>query len=264
MKRIGDSNPQKEQRRQQRLLAMMERRFRRILAAEIRRASDAMLAAYRATGRAPVLPDDHERRIADIYRQMAEVGIEAFGERIIGQGKHMGLILERKSFVEFFRRLALDYIGLEMIRRRITSVAETTRQQIVNQITRGQQAGEGIDDIAKRIAGNVGIISRQRGALIARTEVHGAANYGADGAARATGLKLRKEWVAAEDERTRPDHAQAGEEYSEGGSIGPIDMDQPFMVGGEALMYPGDPAGSAGNIINCRCGVSHVVDDGLA
>jgi hypothetical protein len=256
MKRIGDSNPQKEQRRQQRLLAMMERRFRRILAAEIRRASEAMLAAYRATRRAPALPDDHERRIADIYRQMAEVGIEAFGERIVGQGKHMGLILERKSFVEFFRRLALDYIGLEMIRRRITSVAETTRQQIVNQITRGQQAGEGVDEIAKRIAGNVGIISRQRGALIARTETHGAANYGADGAARATGLKLRKEWVAAEDERTRPDHDQAN------GQI--VDMDQAFDVGGEALMYPGDPAGSAGNIINCRCGVSHIVDDGLA
>ena len=158
--------------------------------------------------------------------------------------------------MEFFRRLALDYIGLEMIRRRITSVAETTRQQIVNQITRGQQAGEGIDDIAKRIAGNVGIISRHRGALIARTETHGAANYGADGAARATGLKLRKEWVAAEDERTRPDHNEAN------GQI--VDMDQAFDVGGEALMYPGDPAGSAGNIINCRCAVSHVVDDGLA
>jgi uncharacterized protein with gpF-like domain len=99
----------------------------------------------------------------------------------------------------------------------------------------------------------VGIISRQRGALIARTETHGAANYGADGAARATGLKLRKEWIAAEDERTRPDHNEAN------GQI--VDMDQAFDVGGEALMYPGDPAGSAGNIINCRCGVSHVVDD---
>lgn len=256
MKRIGDQSPQQEQRRQQRLLLMMERRFRRVLAAEIRRTSEAMLAAYRATGRAPALPDDHEQRIADIYRQMAEVGIEAFGERIVGQGKHLGLILERKSFVEFFRRLALDYIGLEMIRRRITSVAETTREQIVNQIAKGQQAGEGVDQIAKRIAGNVGIISRQRGALIARTETHGAANYGADGAARATGLTLRKEWVAAEDERTRESHSEAN------GQI--VDMDQPFDVGNERLMYPGDPAGSAGNIINCRCAVSHIVDDGLA
>lgn len=256
MRRLINNNPRLEQRRQARLLAIMDRRFRRVLAAEIRRATLVMLAQYEATGGAPRLPEDHERRIEDIYRQMAEVGIETFGERVVGQGKRAGLILERKSFVEFFRRLALDYIGLEMIRRRITRVAETTRQQIVNQITAGQNAGEGISAIAKRISSNVGIISRQRGALIARTETHGAANYGADGAARATGLKLRKEWVAAEDERTRLAHAQADTDI--------VDMDQPFMVGGEALMYPGDPAGSAGNIINCRCAISHVVDDGLA
>lgn len=256
MRRLINNDPRIEQRRQARLLAIMERRFRRLLAAEIRRATLAMLAQYEATGAAPRLPEDHERRIEDIYRQMAEVGIETFGERIVSQGKHAGLILERKSFVEFFRRLALQYIGLEMIRRRITSVTETTRQQIVNQITAGQNAGEGIAAIAKRISDNVGIISRQRGALIARTETHGAANYGADGAARATGLKLRKEWVAAEDERTRVEHAEAD------GQI--VDMDQAFEVGGEMLMYPGDPAGSAGMVIACRCSISHLVDDGLA
>lgn len=255
MRRLINNDPRIEQRRQARLLAIMERRFRRLLAAEIRRATLAMLAQYEATGAAPRLPDDHERRIEDIYRQMAEVGIETFGERIVSQGKHAGLILERKSFVEFFRRLALQYIALEMIRRRITSVTETTRQQIINQITAGQNAGEGIAAIAKRISDNVGIISRQRGALIARTETHGAANYGADGAARATGLKLRKEWIAAEDERTRVEHAEAD------GQI--VDMDQAFEVGGEMLMYPGDPAGSAGNIINCRCSISHLVDDGI-
>jgi hypothetical protein len=26
------------------------------------------------------------------------------------------------------------------------------------------------------------------------------------------------------------------------------------------LMYPGDPNGSGGNIINCRCAISHIVD----
>ena len=28
---------------------------------------------------------------------------------------------------------------------------------------------------------------------------------------------------------------------------------QPFNVGGELLMYPSDPKGSAANVINCRC-----------
>jgi len=31
------------------------------------------------------------------------------------------------------------------------------------------------------------------------------------------------------------------------------DVNEPFMVGGEALMYPRDPAGSPGNTINCSC-----------
>jgi len=29
-------------------------------------------------------------------------------------------------------------------------------------------------------------------------------------------------------------------------------------VGGERLMYPGDPSGSAENVINCRCAVGHI------
>jgi hypothetical protein len=38
-------------------------------------------------------------------------------------------------------------------------------------------------------------------------------------------------------------------------------MDQPFIVGGEALQFPGDPAGSPEMVINCRCGTSFLVID---
>jgi hypothetical protein len=50
-------------------------------------------------------------------------------------------------------------------------------------------------------------------------------------------------------------------------------MDQPFRIaipldqrtiGGEEfelMMIPGDDTASAGNVINCRCAVSHIVDD---
>lgn len=251
-KRLTDSDPRREQRRQERMLLVLERKFRRVLASEIARASTAMVDQFKATGRAPDLPEWHERAIDGTYQEIASMSIEMFGERVVDQGKSLGKVIETKSFREFFIRLAQEYLGLEMIRRRITSVTETTRQQIVNQIKIGQQAGEGIDAIARRITGNIPFISRQRGALIARTETHGAANYGADGAARATGLDVRKEWVAASDERTRSSHESAD------GQVVP--MDQPFRVGGELLMFPGDPAGSGGNIINCRCAVSHIVD----
>lgn len=255
-RRLTNNNTRLEQRRQERLLLLMERRFRRVLAAEIQRATLEMLARFRATGQVPALPDDHVQRLTDIFRDMAEMGVEAFGSRIVGQGKSLGLILERKEFAEFFRRLATDYIGLEAIRQRIVNIGETTRAQIISQVLIGQAEGLGTEVIARRISEAVPGIARFRGERIARTETHGAANYGADGAARATGLKLRKEWVAASDERTREAHRLAD------GTV--VDMDQPFLVDGERLMFPGDPNGSAGNIINCRCGVSHIVDDGIS
>jgi hypothetical protein len=282
-KRLINGSPQTEQRRQERLLILMERRFGRLLAAEVARASRVMLQQYEATGSAPSLPLDHVQIMAQIYQQMTLMAVEVFGGRILNQGVEKahpytvdggksftfaigtGLRVETKSFADFFRRLAADYIGREAIRRRITSVSETTRTAIITQITRGQSEGLGTESIAKLISDAIFGVSRQRGALIARTETHGAANYGADGAARATGLNLRKEWVSAEDARTRNSHRFAN------GQI--VDMDQPFrinipldqrVIGGdefELMMIPGDPSASAGNVINCRCVISHLVDD---
>jgi hypothetical protein len=56
---------------------------------------------------------------------------------------------------------------------------------------------------------------------------------------------LDKTWVAVLDNQTRPEHA-----FADGQSV---DINESFDVGGEELEYPGDPNGSAGNIINCRC-----------
>jgi hypothetical protein len=38
-----------------------------------------------------------------------------------------------------------------------------------------------------------------------------------------------------------------------------VPLDKPFNVGGEKLMFAGDPKGSAGNVINCRCSIAQVV-----
>jgi hypothetical protein len=61
------------------------------------------------------------------------------------------------------------------------------------------------------------------------------------------GVEL-KTWLTSGDTEVRDSHISAGMKYAEG-----IPLEQPFEVGGELLMYPGDPAGSAANIINCRC-----------
>lgn len=63
--------------------------------------------------------------------------------------------------------------------------------------------------------------------------------------AEENGLVLIKVWNTQEDSKVRDAHARANGQEAQ--------VDKPFYVGGEKLMYPGDINGSAGNIINCRC-----------
>lgn len=60
-----------------------------------------------------------------------------------------------------------------------------------------------------------------------------------------------KQWVAILDDRTRPWHAAADGQR--------VAINEPFVVKGERLMYPGDDSlgVSLDNIINCRC--SHLL-----
>ena len=60
---------------------------------------------------------------------------------------------------------------------------------------------------------------------------------------------MQKEWIASFDDRTRSSHSEAG-------ASDPVDYNQPFMVGGSFMMFPGDPAGPAAEVINCRCSVA--------
>ena len=90
--------------------------------------------------------------------------------------------------------------------------------------------------------------------MISRTETLRSSNAGSSALFEAWNITgLRREWLATFDNRVRASHALAGTQYVDGGTPGPIPLGEPFIVGGEELMYPGDPNGSAGNTILCRC-----------
>jgi uncharacterized protein with gpF-like domain len=93
-----------------------------------------------------------------------------------------------------------------------------------------------------------------RALTIARTETGQAANTATFSAYKGSGVIDRKQWVATPDDKTRDSHRSML-------SSDPINIDKPFDVDGEDLMYPGDPNGSAENTINCRCAVIGVVND---
>ncbi|MEE9223036.1 MAG: hypothetical protein V3V40_06225 [Nitrosomonadaceae bacterium] len=58
-------------------------------------------------------------------------------------------------------------------------------------------------------------------------------------------------WVTVGDENVRPTHVAV--DFSPKDDFG-------WSVGGEFLKFPGDPNGSPGNIINCRCSIQPVIE----
>lgn len=64
---------------------------------------------------------------------------------------------------------------------------------------------------------------------------------------------LQKYWLATPDKRTRDDHMRAWLRYRPGGTEGPIDVKDDFMVNGERAAYPYDPRLSAKQVVECRC-----------
>lgn len=233
-------------------MAAIERRFEPLYRKEIAKAMLELTGAWKKTGKVPK-PVEHRKRVERLVTDTAKVAIRVFGARILASQKASFVTIETKDFASTLAKFAAAYIKQEAVRRHITEITETTRNQIITATQRGFDEGLGTDAIARVIRDVTPGLSKSRAHIIARTETHGAANYGANAAAKETGLQILKEWVASQDERTREAHAEADGQT--------VQMDEPFIVGGEALMYPGDPGGSAENVVNCRCAVAHTVID---
>ena len=92
---------------------------------------------------------------------------------------------------------------------------------------------------------------------IARTETTAASNYAATVSSSVSGVLMDKVWVSALDARTRQEPESRFDHYHMNQVRVPLE--EAFNVSGEKLMFPGDPKGSAGNVVNCRCSVAQVV-----
>ncbi len=255
VRRLIDRNRAREARRQVLLLDRLTRQFRGRVERELADAMRDMVDRWEIL-REVMMPRGFAERLEALYLQMADAAIQAFSRRIVEQGKHAGLVLEvKEDFAQTMRRRALRYIQQETVRRRIQQVTETTRRQIVRAVDDGYRQGAPLPEVASSIRSLIPAIARYRADAIARTETHGAANYGSNEAAKETGLPLRREWLAAEDERTRESHAEAD------GQI--VGMEDAFKVGNSLLMYPGDPSAPPEEVVNCRCTLGYIVDDGI-
>jgi hypothetical protein len=88
-------------------------------------------------------------------------------------------------------------------------------------------------------------VAEETGQTLGTSSLNAATDAAASQAMQDTGRTMEIVWTAILDTHTRPAHAKADGQRQPPGKV--------FMVGGEPLHYPGDPAGSPENTINCRC-----------
>lgn len=132
-------------------------------------------------------------------------------------------------------------------------VNETTKNKLKLSLAEGLLLGEGIPDLAKRVDDVMDGRILSSAETIARTETLSSSNAGTLFGYEQTGIIQKKEWLATMDGKTRDAHMTA-----DGQTVG---IDESFKVDGEGLQYPGDPSGSASNIINCRCTLLPVISE---
>jgi len=142
-------------------------------------------------------------------------------------------------------------VSQQIAAERVTLVQGTAKATLVNVfkrlssdpefMTMGQREG------GKLLRQKFSQYSKSQAERLIRTESTNAANYATlQSATDMFGQEsLQKEWMTSVDGRERAAHR-----FADGQIVG---FKERFLVGGEQLFHPGDPSGSARNVVNCRC-----------
>lgn len=133
-----------------------------------------------------------------------------------------------------FTRIAYDNLGKE----------QPIVNKLKNELTQAVMLGESQGELIKRIRNVTGqsISQARRVAQTERNRVQSQARFMGMQEAEQMGIDMGKRWLSRMDSRVRDVHAAVtGEEVAN---------EDTFSNG---LMYPGDPAGAAYQIVNCRC-----------
>ena len=191
----------------------------------------------------------HRVAVSALLSQQARKVIPTFGAATLRdvRASAKGRGIKAAGDESLFSRLVAQWLGQR--KNMASTIAQTTLNDVLGAVQSGLDDGDGTDEIARAISG-VTAFSPYRSATAARTETHAAALFAQIESGRQAesdlDIELVKTWLPTLDDRTRDAHAEMSD-------YGAIPLDEKFIVGGEEMDRPGDPAGSAGNVINCRC-----------
>ncbi len=235
----------------------------RAVADAITRAAVAIVVAYRETGIPAAAQSGAEADIDAALRGLWHGAAREGSERVqadIERAKAADAASSLPTFDEIVAAFAERFGAAKVVR-----IVEATRKQMRDLVVKGLAEGLGVEEIARLMMDAIPEIARLRAQVIARTETHQASEFASMEVARRARFAMEKEWLSVQDGRTRDFGESDGVVDSHNhrvmnGTRVPIGM--PFMVptkygGKEPMMHPGDPNGTAGNVINCRCTVGY-------
>lgn len=150
----------------------------------------------------------------------------------------------------------IAYFQEHLLEKAVLPITETMKAWVLKYVIDQQLTGKSLQMVIDEMINHN--FTKQRAQVIARTEVLKAANYGAVQGAKKTGYNLMKQWISAQDFRTRRIPRDEFDHLAMNGVQ--AKMDEPFKIRRksgvvEEMMQPGDPNGSAADVIQCRCTV---------
>ena len=215
---------------------------------------DAGIKQYEEFGTVGVLP------IEELTKALTELHLDA-GVRWANYTRKS---IEKKSIKAYEVKAVGDnyiayireYLNRNLMNKSVIPIEKTEREIMLRVIANGIENGDNPNKIASNLRELK--LGTARARLIVRTETGRAMNTGAMFAAAESNVVVNKIWNSAQNNRTRRiprdenDHLRMNGvkvAYYEWFFV-------PGMKGIDLMQYPCDPAGSAGNVCNCRCAVS--------
>lgn len=198
-----------------------------------------------------ILDTMHENEFKTVSAYLNKCYEEAFIGTMFdlqGQGIPLCFPLDQEAMV---RAVQLDSKISQGLYSRLGEDVSLLKKRITAEVSRGISNGMSYEKVAQQIGFKMlGTYDTPGGAYakalrIARTEGHRIqCQSGMDACykAKEKGANVVKQWDATLDSNTRESHSQVDGEIRE--------LDEKFSNG---LMFPGDPSGGPGEVVNCRC-----------
>lgn len=194
--------------------------------------------------------------------------MQAFAKPILDMAKSQCGMETKVDFGDWENYLSTfiaNHVG-----QKIKGIAKTSRNQVLTQLRKEIAEGMAEGDIGKEMAERVAGVYKRfkdpklgRATTIARTETHIASQTATIQAAKASNVKMKKQWVAPPyvEGRSRENHVDVDQVI--------VGIDEQFSVpvpknakrsGPDLMDHPGDPLAPADQVINCRCQVIEVFE----